>query len=134
MKKIIRLLSLVLVLSSCGYGDSRDYLILLDSVPINDSLNAYWFCVRGGIPAGRSGGYLSIARSSKEISRETACYKEVTGYYTTGMVDGVLVVEDCYGAEMERLEGNLHGIKVEIRTCSSYPFRRPELNIRPYDD
>lgn len=134
MKIVINLFTLILILTCNACGDSRDHLVLLDSVPINDSCNAYWFTQRGGIPAESSGGFLSIARSSKEISTETACLKTPIPYYSMGMVDSVLLVHLYTDDDWEWLEGDKHDVQIEVtKDASNLPIR-PALNIRPYDD
>lgn len=134
MKTGINLFTLAMILTCTACGDSRDHLVLLDSVPINDSLNAYWFTQRGGIPAENSGGFLSIGRSSKEISKETACLKASTPYYSMGTVDSILVVQLYTDDGWSWMDGDCHNIPIEVsKNAHGFPIR-PELNIRPNDD
>lgn len=134
MKIVINLFTLVMILICNACGDSRDHLVLIDSVPINDSLNAYWFTQRGGIPAESSGGFLSIGKSSMEISKESACLKTPIPYYTMGMVDGALVVGLYTDDDWEWLEGDKHNVQIEVTKDASNLPNRPALDIRPYDN
>lgn len=118
---------------SCNEAENypNDALVLIDSLPIDDTLSAYIYAFNSGVIGGYGSSFFSIAKSSKSISYSSACFR-TNSYSSMKLIGSDTLLVQLFELDVVQLLPSRMHLKFKLTNDGDFVYERKWLYIYPY--